>query len=270
MDMFSLNGKSALITGATGVLGSSMAKGLAVAGVHVILVARKAEPLHVLAKEINSIGGVTTLLQADVTKEDDLNTALNKLKERVKVLDILVNATGGNQPGAIVPEDKTFFDIENKAIRKVIDLNYMGTVLPTKVFATLMKTESKGSIINIAFTASFRPLTRVVGYVSAKAPVVNFTQWLAVEMALKYGEGIRVNAIAPGFFLNKQNKRLLTQADGSLTTRGKKVVEQTPFIRFGKPEELIGTLIWLSSDASKFITGTIIHVDGGFNAYCGV
>ena len=173
-------------------------------------------------------------------------------------------------PGAVVPPDKTFFDLNLDDFQKVVDLNLMGTVLPTQVFSEDMAKRKKGAIINIASMAAFRPLTRVVGYSAAKAAVENFTQWLAIEMAKKFGEGIRVNAISPGFFLTEQNRTLLTNPDGSYTARGQAAINQTPFARFGKPEELIGTLVWLCSDASAFVTGVNVPVDGGFNVFSGV
>ncbi|HTE33797.1 MAG TPA: SDR family oxidoreductase, partial [Chryseolinea sp.] len=185
-------------------------------------------------------------------------------------IDILVNAAGGNLPGAIITPDQQFFDLKMDEFQKVVDLNLKGTVLPVKVFCDVMAQQKKGVIINIASMASFRPITRVVGYAAAKAAVDNFTQWLAVEMAKKYGEGIRVNAIAPGFFITEQNRALLTNTDGTYTARGEAAIRQTPFARFGIPEELIGTLIWLCSDASAFVTGVTVPVDGGFNVFSGV
>jgi NAD(P)-dependent dehydrogenase (short-subunit alcohol dehydrogenase family) len=268
--MFSLKGKYALITGATGVLGSVMSHALADAGANVVLIARKTDTLKKLAGAIAAKGGKALFLEADVTRTDELEAAYARLRKETESLDIIVNAAGGNLPGATVPDDKSFFDVDAEAIRKVMDLNFMGTVLPTKTFGRMMLQSKSGSVINISSMASIRPLTRVMGYGSAKAAIDNFTQWLAVEMAAKYGEGIRVNAIAPGFFLTEQNRTLLTNTDGALTERGKKIIAQTPFKRFGSPEELTGTLLWLSSDASKFVTGTVVPVDGGFNAFSGV
>ena len=172
--------------------------------------------------------------------------------------------------GAVIPPDKTFFDLNLDEFQKVIDLNLLGTVLPTQVFSEEMSKRKKGVIINIASMASFRSITRVVGYSAAKAAVANFTEWLAIEMAKKFGEGIRVNAISPGFFLTEQNRNLLTNPDGTFTARGQAAINQTPFGRFGKPEELVGTLVWLCSDASGFVTGVNVPVDGGFNVFCGV
>jgi NAD(P)-dependent dehydrogenase (short-subunit alcohol dehydrogenase family) len=173
-------------------------------------------------------------------------------------------------PGATIPPDKTFFDLDMKDLQKVTDLNFTGTVLPTKVFAQSMAQNRSGVVINISSMAAQRAITRVMGYSSSKAAIDNFTRWLAVEMAQKFGEGIRINAIAPGFFIGEQNRKLLTNEDGTLTARGKTIIQNTPFARFGTEEELIGTLIWLCSDASKFVTGVVVPVDGGFSAFSGV
>ena len=185
-------------------------------------------------------------------------------------ISLLVNAAGGNLPGAIIMPEQSFFDLKMDEFEKVVDLNLTGTVLPSKVFGEEMAKRKKGVIINIASMASLRPITRVVGYSASKAAVDNFTHWLAIEMAKKFGEGIRVNAIAPGFFITEQNRKLLTNPDGTYTPRGESAIRQTPFARFGLQEELVGTLIWLCSDASKFVTGVTVPVDGGFNVFCGV
>jgi NAD(P)-dependent dehydrogenase (short-subunit alcohol dehydrogenase family) len=185
-------------------------------------------------------------------------------------IDILINAAGGNMPGATIPPDKNFFDLKIEDFQKVVDLNLHGSVIPTKVFSEVMVKNKKGVVINISSMASIRIITRVLGYSAAKAAVDNFTKWMAVEMAKKFGEGFRVNAIAPGFFITEQNRSLLTNADGTLTARGQAVIQQTPFGRFGEPEELNGTLIWLCSDAAKFVTGVVVPVDGGFSVFSGV
>ena len=185
-------------------------------------------------------------------------------------LDVLINAAGGNLPGAVIQPSQDLMDTDLDELRKVMELNYLGTFIPTKVFLPLFLKEKKGSIINISSMTAQRPLTRVLGYGSAKAAVDNLTQWLAVECCQKYGDGIRVNAIAPGFFLTEQNRTLLTNEDGSLTERGLRIIENTPMKEFGNPEDLLGAVHWLCSDASRFVTGTIIPVDGGFNAYSGV
>jgi len=268
--LFSLNNKIAVITGGTGVLGQSMVKGLSAAGASVVILGRRKEAAEELAKEIRDSGGKALAVKADVLDRAQLEQAKNEIISEFGSIDILINAAGGNMPGAVIAPDKTFFDLNLADFQKVVDLNLMGTVLPTQVFSEDMAKRKKGVIINIASMASFRPITRVVGYSAAKAGVVNFTEWLAVEMAKKFGEGIRVNAISPGFFLTEQNRSLLSNPDGSFTARGQAAIHQTPFTRFGKPEELIGTLVFLCSDASAFVTGVNIPVDGGFNVFCGV
>ncbi|MEO7990443.1 MAG: SDR family oxidoreductase [Chryseolinea sp.] len=268
--LFDLTRKVAVVTGGTGVLGSAMARGLAEAGAHVVILGRRKEAGDLIAAEISKLGVKSFCLQADVLDKQRLIAVRNEIKERLGPIDILLNAAGGNMPGAIVTPDKTLFDLSMDDFQKVVDLNLLGTVLPTQVFAEHMAEKKEGVIINIASMASFKPITRVVGYSAAKAAVDNFTKWLAVEMAKKFGEGIRANAISPGYFLTEQNRNLLTNPDGSFTDRAKLAIAQTPFARFGKPEELIGTLVWLCSDASKFVTGINVPVDGGFTAFCGV
>lgn len=270
LDQFSLSGKVALITGGTGVLGSTMSKGLAEAGASVVILGRRLEAGEKLAAELRSAGYRAMAVSADVLDEEQLVKARKKILDEFGTIDILINGAGGNMPGAVIPPEKNFFDLGMDDFRKVVDLNLLGTVLPTKIFTDVMAEKKKGIIINIASMASYRPITRVVGYSAAKAAIANFTQWMAVEMARKFGEGLRVNAIAPGFFITEQNRNLLTNSDGSLTARGKAVIEHTPFGRFGEPEELNGTLVWLCSDAARFVTGVMIPVDGGFNAFAGV
>ncbi|CAN5135608.1 SDR family oxidoreductase [soil metagenome] len=268
--LFSLENKTAIITGGTGVLGKSMVRGLSAAGASVAILGRRKEAAEELAQEIRATGGKALAVKADVLDREQLEKAKRVIIADFGAIDILVNAAGGNMPGAVIPPDKTFFDLKMDDFQKVIDLNLLGTVLPTQIFSEDMAKRKKGVIVNIASMASFRPITRVVGYSAAKAAVENFTQWLAVEMAKKFGEGIRVNAISPGFFLTEQNRTLLSNPDGSLTARGQAAINQTPFGRFGKPEELVGTLVFLCSDASLFVTGVNLPVDGGFNVYCGV
>lgn len=268
--LFDLTGRTAVITGGTGVLGSAMALGLARAGASVAVIGRKQASGESVVKSIEQIGGKAQFVAADVLDELQLIHARNEILKSFKKIDILINAAGGNMPGAIITPDQKFFDLNMEEFDRVVDLNLKGTVLPTKVLTQDMADRGKGVIINIASMASIKPITRVVGYSAAKAAVDNFTKWLAVEMARKYGEGIRVNAIAPGFFITEQNRALLTNADGSYTARGEQAIRQTPFSRFGVAEELIGTLIWLCADASTFVTGVTIPVDGGFSAFFGV
>lgn len=268
--LFSLTGKTAVITGGTGVLGQAMVKGLAEAGAAVAILGRRLEAAEDLAKIIRTSGGNALAVKADVLDREQLLQARESILKEFKAIDILVNAAGGNMPGAVIAPDKNFFDLNLVDFQKVVDLNLMGTVLPTQIFSEDMAKYRKGVIINIASMAAFRPITRVVGYSAAKAAVENFTQWMSIEMAKKFGEGIRVNAISPGFFLTEQNRNLLTNTDGSYTPRGQAAINQTPFARFGKPEELVGTLVWLCADASAFVTGVNVPVDGGFNVFCGV
>lgn len=268
--LFDLSGKTAVITGGTGVLGSAMAKGLAEAGTNTVVIGRRKESGDEFVNSMQTLGHKARFVQADVLDPLQLLKAKEKILADFGTIDILVNAAGGNLPGALIMPEQDFFDLNMEEFQKVVALNLNGTVLPTKVFCDVMTKQKKGVIINIASMASFRPITRVVGYSAAKAAVDNFTQWLAVEMAKKFGEGIRVNAIAPGFFITEQNRKLLTNPDGTYTLRGESAIRQTPFGRFGLPEELVGTLIWLCSDASKFVTGITVPVDGGFNVFCGV
>jgi NAD(P)-dependent dehydrogenase (short-subunit alcohol dehydrogenase family) len=268
--LFSVENKTVVITGGTGVLGSVMAKSLAAAGAQVVVLGRRAEAGLKLVDEIKKAGGRAYSFQADVLNQADLKSVKEKIVSATGTIDILINAAGGNMPGATIPPDKTFFDLDSKAFQQVVDLNLLGTVLPSQIFGEVMAANKKGIIVNISSMSAFRPITRVVGYSAAKAAIDNFTQWLAVELAKKVGEGIRVNAIAPGFFITEQNRALLTNKDGSLTPRGQAVINQTPFGRFGEAEELVGTLLWLCSDASKFVTGVVVPVDGGFNSFCGV
>lgn len=265
-----MKGKTAVMTGGTGVLGGAMAKGLAEAGARTVIIGRRKEAGDEVVKAIRSKGQEAIFVEADVLNADHLLKAKETILSTYGSLDILVNAAGGNMAGAVIAPDQNFFDLKMDAFKQVVALNLDGTVLPTQIFAEEMAKQKKGVIINIASMASYRPITRVVGYSAAKAAVDNFTHWLAVEMAKKFGEGIRVNAIAPGFFLTEQNRNLLTNPDGSYTARGEAAIRQTPFARFGQPEELIGTLIWLCSDASKFVTGVTVPVDGGFTVFCGV
>jgi len=267
---FSLAGKVAIITGGTGVLGTAMAKGLADVGASVVLLGRRLEVGEKLAYELRVGGRKALAVAADVLNADQLEKVKETILAEFGSIDILINAAGGNMPGATIPPDKNFFDLNIDDFKRVVDLNLHGTVLPTKIFSDVMAKNKKGVIINISSMASFTTITRVVGYSAAKAAIDNFTRWMAVEMAKKFGEGIRVNAIAPGFFITEQNRALLTNADGTFTARGQAVIHQTPFGRFGEPEELIGTLVWLCSDASKFVTGVVVPVDGGFSIFSGV
>lgn len=268
--LFSLKDKTAVITGGTGVLGQSMVHAIASAGANIAILGRRKEAADTLVAELKQAGARAIAIKADVLDGEQLREANRIVLQEFGSIDILVNAAGGNMPGAVVGPDAKFFDMKIEDFRKVVDLNLLGSVLPTQIFTEDMAVRKKGVIINIASMAAMRSITRVAGYSAAKAAIANFTSWLAIEMAHKYGEGIRVNAISPGFFLTEQNRTLLTNPDGSYTLRGQKVIAQTPYGRFGRPDELAGTLVWLCSDASAFVTGINVAVDGGFSAYSGV
>ncbi len=268
--IFSIKDKIIVISGGTGVLGSAIAKYLAQQSALIVVLGRTTLKVETLTNEIKKEGGRAFSVIADVTNEDQLIDIKQQLKKEFGKIDVLINAAGGNMPGAVIMPDQTILDSNIESLRKVIDLNYLGTFLPTKAFLPLFLEEKKGVIINISSMSAVRPLTRVMGYSSAKAAIDNLTKWLAIEFNQKYGEGMRVNAIAPGFFLTEQNKTLLTNEEGNLTQRGKQIVDNTPMGRFGNPDELFGAVHWLCSNASKFVTGTIIPIDGGFGAYSGV
>ncbi|WP_274957172.1 SDR family oxidoreductase [Millionella massiliensis] len=271
-NLYDLSGRVAVVTGGYGVLGGSMALVLSEQGARVAILGRNAEKGEAKAREIAAAtGGQTLFLQADVLDKPALERACETLMNQWGAADILLNAAGGNQAGATIAPDQTIFDLNTDAMRGVVDLNFMGTVLPTLVFGKAMADAGrKRSIINISSMAAQGVITRVVGYSASKAAIDNFTRWMAVEMAKKFGEGVRVNAIAPGFFLTEQNRTLLTNPDGSLTDRSRDIIAATPYGRFGEPEELNGTLGWLASDASAFVTGVVVPVDGGFSIFSGV
>ena len=272
-ELFSLAGKVAVVTGATGVLGSEMARSLARSGASVGVLGRREERANRVAGEIEVAGGEALALPADVLDTDQLEGARDALLERWGRVDILVNAAGGNVPEATLGDGVNVFQLPEKALRQVMDLNFLGTLLPSQVFGAAMvegAEEPEGCIVNISSMAASKTLTNVVGYSAAKAAVDNFTRWLAVELARSYGPSLRVNAIAPGFFIGEQNRNLLLDEDGSPSQRGQTIIEHTPAGRFGEPEELGGTLIWLCSPASAFVTGIVVPVDGGFSAFSGV
>jgi|SRR5450432_2161657 NAD(P)-dependent dehydrogenase (short-subunit alcohol dehydrogenase family) len=269
-DQFSLEGKVAIVTGGTGVLGGAMAGGLAKAGAKVGILGRRAELAESVAATIRAEGGEALALAADVLDKGQLEQARKRIVEQWSRIDILLNAAGGNSATANVLPDGSFFDVPPEALQQVMALNWTGTLLPVQVFGPQMATQKEGCIINVSSMAAQLPLTRVVAYASAKAAIDNLTRWLAVELAKKHGEGLRVNAIAPGFFIGEQNRTLLLNQDGSLTPRGQSIVEHIPAGRFGEPEELIGTLIWLCSPGARFVNGVVIPVDGGFSAFSGI
>jgi len=270
MSRFDLTGRVAVVTGGTGVLGGALARGLAEAGAKVGILGRRTEKAEEVAAELRGAGGEALPLTADVLDREQLQGARDRVLATWGRVDILVNAAGGNRPDATVVGDRTFFGLSQGALEGVLALNLLGTVLPSQVFGEAMVAGGQGSIINISSMAAERPLTRVVGYGAAKAALDNFTKWLAVELAHKHGAGLRVNALAPGFFIGEQNHDLLLNADGSLTDRGQQIVSHTPLGRFGEPDELVGAAVWLAGDASRFVTGVVVPVDGGFSAYSGV
>lgn len=267
---FDITGKTAVVTGGSGVLCGEMARSLGQAGANVVVLARRQAGIEEVVKEIKAAGGQALGLAADVLSEEALIKTREQIISEFGTVDILVNGAGGNHPGATTTAEQTFFDLKFRDIESVFALNFLGTLLPSQIFGELMTKKGEGVIVNISSAASFHPMTRVVAYAGAKAAINNFTEWLAVYMAQEYSPEIRVNAIAPGFFIAEQNHALLLQPDGTLTERGQKIINNTPMGRFGEPSDLIGALLWLVSDASRFVTGTVVNVDGGFNAYSGV
>lgn len=268
-NLFDVSGKVMVMTGACGILGGTIVKYFAAQGVKVVILdlERAAETGHRLVDEIKAEGGEACFLPTNVLDMAVLEENHKVVLEKYGRVDILMNAAGGNMASATVPPDKTIFDLDVDAVKKVTELNLFGTIIPTMVFARSMAEQKEGSIINFASESALRPLTRVAGYGVAKAAVANWTKYLCAELAMKFGEGLRVNAIAPGFLLTNQNRTLLTNPDGSLTQRSHTILAHTPINRFLEPEELLGTLHWLASDASKAVTGTVAVVDGGFDAF---
>ena len=248
-------------------MGKAIAAHLAEEGAKVVILGRKAEVGNAIVADIKAKGGEAMFLTTDVMDRSKLEQNLADILKAYGRVDALLNAAGGNMPGATIGPDGTFFDLKIEEFQRVLELNLTGTVLPTQVFLKPMVEQKKGVIVNFSSMAAFRPMTRVAGYAAAKAGISNYTAFMATEVAKKFGEGIRVNAIAPGFFLTEQNRTLLTNPDGSWTQRGQDVIRQTPFGRMGHPEELCGTIQYLISDASSFVTGTVAVVDGGFNVF---
>ncbi|MGM9724722.1 MAG: SDR family oxidoreductase [Prevotella sp.] len=266
-NLFNIKDNVTVITGGTGVLGRAIAKYLALEGAKVIILGRKEDVGKDIADEISALGGCCEFMKTDVMDATILQANCDAIMAKYGHIDTLLNAAGGNMKGATITPDQTFFDLDTAQFERVLNLNLTGTVIPTQIFLKPMVAQGKGSIINFSSMAAFRPMTRVCGYAAAKAGISNFTAYMATECAKKFGEGIRVNAIAPGFFITEQNRALLTNPDGSYTQRGQDVIRQTPFGRMGDPEELCGTIHYLMSDAAKFVTGTVAVVDGGFNAF---
>ncbi len=269
--IFDVSGKVIAITGAGGILCGTMARALGENGAKVAILDLIEIAAAKVAKEIRSAGGTAIPIQCNVLEKASIEQAKDKVLAEFGRIDALINGAGGNKKEATTSPDMPFFDLPPEAIRFVFDLNFLGTLLPSQVFGKELARQGSGSILNISSMNAIRPLTKIPAYSAAKAAVSNFTQWLAVHICQNYSKEIRVNAIAPGFFLTEQNRFLLTdEKTGALTPRGKTVTEHTPMGRFGQPQELVGTVIWLLSDAAKFVTGTVIPVDGGFSAFSGV
>ncbi len=267
---FSLNNKVIVITGGTGILGAAFVEAVTEAGGIPCILGRNAEVAEARAAHIQEQGKEAMAVVADVLDEAQLQAARSAILKRYGRIDGLVNAAGGNMPEGVLQPEDDLFGMNLQGMKKVMDINAWGTILPTQVFGSAMAQQERASIVNISSMNSKRAITKVLGYNIGKAAVDCYTQWFAVELAKRYGDRIRMNALAPGFFLTEQNKYLLTRPEGGYTERGELVIRQTPFRRFGHPNELKGALIWLLSDASQFVTGSMICVDGGFSVFGGV
>jgi NAD(P)-dependent dehydrogenase (short-subunit alcohol dehydrogenase family) len=268
--LYDFTGRSVVITGGTGVLGRVITQALVGCGANVAILARDREKASALLSQLSG-HGKAIILEGDALKRESLELAARKVVDEFGRIDCLVNGAGGNHPQATTRPDLSFFDIPEEALRFVFELNLLGTILPSQIFGKHMTQQREGVILNVSSMTAFRPLTRVLSYSAAKAGVNSFTQWLAVHLAQEYSPRIRVNAIAPGFFLTEQNRFLLTDKEtGELTPRGKSIISHTPMGRFGEPEDLLGAVLWLLSPASAFVTGVVVPVDGGFSAFGGV
>jgi NAD(P)-dependent dehydrogenase (short-subunit alcohol dehydrogenase family) len=270
---YDFHGQSIVITGGAGVLGGEMARAILTCGANVAVMDYNLTAAQKMVDQLNQVpgGGQAMAVQVNVLQPETVQTGVEKVISEFGKIDGLINGAGGNKPDASTRADQSFFDLSQEALRWVFDLNLMGTIIPSQIVGRHMAERKEGVILNISSMNAFRPLTRIPAYSAAKAGVSNFTQWLAVHMAQEYSPNIRVNAIAPGFFLTEQNRFLLTDAEtGSLSPRGQKIIDHTPMGRFGNPEDLNGAVLWLMSPASAFVTGIIIPVDGGFSAYSGV
>lgn len=270
LENFSLKDKVIVVTGGTGILGNAFINAIVEAGGAVGILGRNQDVAEQRANEINKNGGRAVALVADVLQEDQLIKAREHLLATFGKVDGLVNAAGGNMPEGVLQPEDNIFSMKIEGMRKVLDINLFGTLYPTQVFGEAIAQTGRGSIVNISSMNSKRAITKVLGYNMGKAAVDCYTQWFAVELANRYGDKIRMNALAPGFFLTEQNRNLLTKPAGGYTDRGESVIRQTPFKRFGQPDELKGALVWLLSDASQFVTGAMICVDGGFSIFGGV
>jgi NAD(P)-dependent dehydrogenase (short-subunit alcohol dehydrogenase family) len=268
--MYDFEGRAVVVTGGTGMLGQALVRALVGCGAHVALVARNHEKAEAQAADLKGPGRAV-VFAADVLDAEGLRRAAEEIARKFGRVDCLLNGAGGNHPSATTKPELSFFDLPEDALRFVFDLNMLGTILPCQVFGRMMAERGEGVILNVSSMSALRPLTRVVGYSAAKAGVNSFTQWLAVHLAQEYSPRIRVNAVAPGFFLTEQNRFLLTdEKTGGLTARGQSIISHTPMGRFGEPDDLLGAVLWLLSPASAFVTGIVVPVDGGFSAFGGV
>lgn len=268
-NLFSLKDKVVVVTGATGILGEAFINGLAAANATLVIIGRNEAVAKQRVEEAKAAGCKAIYLLADVLNEADLIHANTQILKEFGRIDALVNAAGGNVAEAVVQPGSDVFNLNIDALKQAFDLNLFGTLLPTQIFGKEIVKQG-GSIVNISSVSATQALTRVLGYSLAKSSIDSYTKWMAVELANRYGDKIRINSIVPGFFITNQNRALLTNEDGSLTARGQSIITKTPFKRFGSPDELIGALIYLLSDASKFVNGENIKVDGGFSAFSGV
>lgn len=269
--IYDFTDKTVVVTGGNGVLGRDMVLALIGCGANVAILDRNTVLSEEFEKSLNDQIGKYIVLDCDVMSREVLTSVAKEIQEKFGKIDILINGAGGNHPKATTNPEQSFFDLPEEAIKFTSDLNLLGTILPSQVFSKIMAKQNAGVILNVSSMNAFRPLTRIPAYSAAKAAVSNFTQWLAVHLAQEYSTNIRVNAIAPGFFLTDQNRFLLTEKDtGELTARGQSIIGHTPMGRFGDPQDLLGTMLWLLSDASAFVTGIVVPVDGGFSAFSGV
>ena len=271
-ELFGLDGRVAVVTGGSGAIGRTMVEALLGAGARVAVLGRRGEACETVCHQLDTAGTSTLVLAADVLEESGLIDVRHRILEQWGRIDMLVCAAGGNVPAATLSEGQSFFELGVQGFRDVLDLNLLGTVLPCQVFGAAMVDPGggNGTIVTISSMAAQRALTRVAGYSAAKGAIESFTRWLAVDLARRYGSGLRVNAIAPGFFLGEQNRALLTTPDGRLTARGERIVALTPAGRFGDVRELASTLVWLCGPGSSFVNGVVVPVDGGFSAFSGV
>jgi NAD(P)-dependent dehydrogenase (short-subunit alcohol dehydrogenase family) len=268
---YDFTGQTVVVTGGTGVLGGEIAGALASLGAHVAIIGRNLEAGEKLCRQVAVDGGKAEVFGCDVLDPDAVRSAAEKIKARFGRVDGLINAAGGNNAKATTNDQQKFFDLPTEALQWIFNLNVVGTITPCQVFGRIMAEQGSGAILNVTSMAASRPLTRVAAYSAAKAAISNFTQWLAVHLAQEYSPNIRVNAIAPGFFLGQQNRPLLIDSEtGELTPRGKQIISHTPMGRFGDPTDLLGAVLWLMSPAASFVTGALIPIDGGFGAFSGV